>query len=221
AQGTAQPTAFVHTLLRAVETGEVSPLGTSDVLRSDARVICATAVDLRQAVAAGRFRPDLYHRLNGVTIFVPPLRNRRGDVPLLVRHLLGRYGAAELRVPHLIMEALCLSSWPGNVRELAQNLHAATVAASARGGTELTWLDFIPDLRLRETPPSEDEQQPPVKDIGERPSQDDVGEHQIVTALKHTGGNMNQAAAALGVSRSHLYELLRRFGLSAADFRGR
>ena len=109
-------------ILRALQDGTFQRLGGNETFQSDARVLCATNRDLERAIAAGGFREDLYHRLNVVTLQLPPLRERRDDIPLLVDYFLSRYArAAGIERPPLAqnaLDALVNYSWPGNVREL-------------------------------------------------------------------------------------------------------
>lgn len=109
-------------VLRAIDTGEVRPVGARRSLRFDVRIIAATNKDLRAEVEAGRFREDLYYRINVIEIRVPPLRERAGDVPILVRHFVDRFarelGRGELEIDPGVLDALERYPFPGNVREL-------------------------------------------------------------------------------------------------------
>jgi DNA-binding NtrC family response regulator len=121
-------------LLRILEEGEVRPLGDSTTRSVDVRVIAATARDLGEEVVSGRFREDLFHRLNVIRVDLPPLRDRKEDIPLLVEHL----GARMLQRPNLhpdASRALIQHDWPGNVRELENVLRACAVVAD---GGEIT-----------------------------------------------------------------------------------
>ena len=135
-------------LLRVLQEHEFERVGDTQTIRVDTRVIAASNRDLLEEVEAGRFREDLYYRLNVVTIYLPPLRERREDIPLLVGHFLRIYNEQNLRhVPHVqpkAMEMLCGYEWPGNVRELQNYVERAVVLAP---GDELT-CDLLPEAVL-------------------------------------------------------------------------
>ena len=120
-------------LLRVLQEGEIRRIGASEAIKVDVRVVAATNRDLRAELAAGRFREDLFFRLQVVTVRVPPLRERKGDIPLLVRHFLVRHGARLGRpVPRVapdVLEALEAYGFPGNVRELSHVVERAMLVA--------------------------------------------------------------------------------------------
>jgi DNA-binding NtrC family response regulator len=135
-------------LLRVLQEHEFERVGDTQTIRVDTRVIAASNRDLLEEIEAGRFREDLYYRLNVVTIYLPPLRERRDDIPLLVGHFLKIYNEQNLRhVPHVeprAMEAMTSYDWPGNVRELQNYVERAVVLAP---GDELT-CDLLPEAVL-------------------------------------------------------------------------
>jgi DNA-binding NtrC family response regulator len=139
-------------LLRVLQEYEFERVGDTQTIRVDTRVIAASNRDLLEEIEAGRFREDLYYRLNVVTIYLPPLRERREDIPLLVGHFLKIYNERNLRhVPHVepaAMEALVNYDWPGNVRELQNYVERAVVLAP---GDELT-SDLLPETVLGQKP---------------------------------------------------------------------
>jgi len=116
-------------ILRVLQDGEMRPVGGTDAIRVDVRLVCATNRDLEAEVKAGRFREDLYFRINVVTVRMPPLRDRAGDIPILVRHFLNkvakREGRAEASVSPEALDVLCRYGWPGNVRELENAIERA------------------------------------------------------------------------------------------------
>ncbi len=140
-------------LLRVLQDREFERVGDTHTIRVDTRVIAASNRDLLEEVGAGRFREDLYYRLNVVTVYLPPLRQRREDIPELVGHFLRIYNEQNNRhVPHVerkAMEALQAYDWPGNVRELQNYVERAVVLAP---GDELT-SDLLPEAVLGRTPP--------------------------------------------------------------------
>jgi two-component system response regulator PilR (NtrC family) len=206
------PPALQVALLRVIEEGEVRPVGSSQVVRADVRVVCACARDLEQEVQAGRFREDLYHRLNVVRIDIPPLRDRRDDIPMLCAHLLGRaQPRASLHrdaVPLLLQHA-----WPGNVRELDNILRAA---AALSDGSEIG-PELVAELLARRVARAP-AVAPPAGPLGEPTS---AG--RVAGLLKTLGAGWKSApelAAKLGVSvrtvNRDLEDLLRRDVVHAA-----
>lgn len=141
------PLATQAKLLRAIEQKEVLPVGANEPVRVEARVVAATNKDLLREVEAGRFREDLYYRLNVVSIPLPPLRDRREDIPALVEHLLARHAATlgkKIRgVTHEAMQILLACRWRGNVRELDNALQRAVILGE---GPMITPADLPPDL---------------------------------------------------------------------------
>ncbi|MGH9750789.1 MAG: sigma-54-dependent transcriptional regulator [Candidatus Polarisedimenticolia bacterium] len=189
-------------LLRVLETGEFERVGSSRTSRVNVRVISATNSDLRQEVSAGRFRQDLLFRLNTIEIQIPALRDRRDDVPLLAAHFLEQH-ARRYRKPvqgfdEGAMRALLSHGWPGNVRELD---HAVERAVLMTDGARIRAVD----LGLR----SGTDGAPRLEEM----SLEEVEAHLIRRTLQRHGGNVSQAAKALGLSRSALYRRLQRLGL--------
>ena len=197
-------------LLRVLQEREIERVGGTRPIKIDVRVIAATNVDVKQAVARGAFREDLYYRLNVVPIEVPPLRERIEDLPLLVEHFVRQYGQQfGKRVQGLSREALgalSLYRWPGNVREL-QNVVERCVVLADGPQIELNDLPLdvlIPDHRIRVRKAD----RLPLKDATE------AFEHQIVLrVLERVKGNTSEAARILGVHRNSLNRLLERWGL--------
>jgi DNA-binding NtrC family response regulator len=189
-------------LLRVLQEGEFERVGSSRSRRVDVRILAATNADVRAEVAAGRFREDLFFRLNTVEIHLPPLRERRDDIPLLAGHFLKQF-AARYRRPVTGfspdgMRALLGYSWPGNVRELAHAIERATLLAEGDAVTAA-------DLNFRaatDAAPKLDEM-----------SLEEVERALITKALARHEGNVSLAAQALGLSRSALYRRLQRHGL--------
>jgi len=197
-------------LLRALQEREVQPLGSTDTIKLSARVIAATNRDLRQEVAGGRFREDLYFRLRVLLIDIPPLCERREDIPLLVEHLVQRIAARTGRVIEgvstQVMERLYRHDFPGNVRELENILeHASVVCEGTR--IELTHLpadliDGAGTAALATTAP------------GEALDPLAHAEAEVVRkALDRAAGNRAEAARLLGVSRTTLWRKMRRLGI--------
>ena len=190
-------------LLRVLETGEFERVGSSRTRRVDVRVLSATNADLRQQVAAGRFRQDLLFRLNTIEVPVPPLRARREDIPLLAEHFLAqharRYGKRLAGLAAPALRALLEHAWPGNVRELD---HAVERAVLMARGESIQ----AADLALRGA------EDGPGRGLDEM-SLEEVEALLIRKALARFEGNVSRAAEALGLSRSALYRRLQRHGL--------
>lgn len=196
------PLAQQAKLLRVLETGEFQRVGSSRTKKVDVRILSATNSELDKAVAEGRFREDLYYRLNAVEILLPPLRERREDIPLLAAHFLGRagqkYGRPDLRLAPNAVEALMRHPWPGNVRELRHSVERAVLLAEGNEvGLEHLGLRQAPEGSLRL----------------ENMQLDDAERILIRKAISRNRGNVSRAAEDLGISRSALYRRLKRHGL--------
>jgi DNA-binding NtrC family response regulator len=189
-------------LLRVLETGEFERVGSSRTRRVDVRIISATNADLSQEVAAGRFRQDLFFRLNTVEIRVPPLRDRREDIAPLAAHFLAQHARHYRKcVPGFDTAALRLlteHAWPGNVRELDHAVERAVLMAQEQ-------VIRTADLSLRASAEGSSR----IEDM----SLEDVEAFLIKKAMARYDGNVSHAARALGLSRSALYRRLQRYGL--------
>jgi DNA-binding NtrC family response regulator len=199
------PLAVQAKLLRAIEQKEVLPVGANEPLRVEARVLAATNKDLLQEVEAGRFREDLYYRLNVVTILVPPLRERREDIPELVEHLLARHVAAlgkRIRgVTHEAMQLLLACRWRGNVRELDNALQRAVILGE---GPLITPADLPPDLTPVENDPAL------VDDLGEAVKR---FEKQQIERILRQHPDKKEAAKKLNMGLSSLYRRIAELGI--------
>jgi DNA-binding NtrC family response regulator len=226
-------------LLRALQEGEIDPVGARKPVRVDVRLISATNQNLIEQVKQGRFREDLYYRLNVFPISIPPLRTRRADIPDLARRFLARFSAEEgKRIRGLTAEAMAMLStydWPGNVRQLENALFRAVVLAD---GDELTVAEFPQiaahvdgfDVRVPPAPPpvGQREVQREIVRIEMRDPNaikllDENGdvhrlewleEKAIRFALSHYRGQMSEMARKLGIGRSTLYRKMKEYGLA-------
>ena len=186
-------------LLRVLQEREFVRLGGTRPVKADVRVIAATNRDLREAVAKGEFRDDLYYRLNVFDIHLPPLRQRREDIPGLAADLLREFTHNAGRVLDITpdgMDALLEYDWPGNVRELRNVIERATIVCED-GSIRRE------DLSLRSAPPAQVDSTD--LDVLER--------RMIARVMQETHGNKVQASRRLGISRMQLYSRLRKFGL--------
>jgi two-component system response regulator AtoC len=215
------PLAVQAKLLRALQDGEIQPVGSGRVEKVDVRIVACTNRDLTVEVREGRFREDLYYRLAVVELVVPPLRDRREDVPALAHEFALRYGerfgVEAVRLSPALVERLAAADWPGNVRQL-ENVVARMVAMS--GGGEIGPEAFQGTGSPEPAParPAED----PAAGDGARTlrEQIDALERSVIArTMTAVHGNQSEAARRLGISRNNLTERLRRYEI-AADFGG-
>jgi DNA-binding NtrC family response regulator len=186
-------------LLRALQEGEVRRVGANEPVQVAVRVVAATNKDLAAAVQAGRFREDLYYRLNVVTLRIPPLRDRREDIPLLLEHFAAKHGHPHAVVTPAARDLLVAWRWPGNVREL-ENVVARALALNPTGVIEP---DALPEaIRGRSAAPL------PSVAAGERPSLAELERRYAAQVLAEQGGNKTRAAEVLGIDRKTLYRIL-------------
>jgi DNA-binding NtrC family response regulator len=184
-------------LLHVLEEGVFARVGETVSRPTDARIVAATNADIRQLIGAGRFREDLFFRLNTVEIPLPPLRARRDDVPLLARHFLARFARPDGRTPSLSAgadRALEGYDWPGNVRELAHVMQRAVLLAKAQQIE-------VADLRLASGESAE---------RLDHLTLEQAERYVVRRAIESCGGDVAAAAAKLGVSRSALYRRLEK-----------
>ena len=192
-------------LLRVLQEEEVRPLGESKARRVNVRVLAATARDLEQEVQAGRFREDLFYRLNVLRVRVPPLRERRQDIPLLLDHFLASFatslGKPVRELTDDALEKLVAYAWPGNVRELENVIERAMILV--RGDSI-----GVRDLPANVTAPAEAPETGAAPEFLLRSARRDAETEAIRRALAATGGNRTHAARLLGIShRALLYKL--------------
>jgi DNA-binding NtrC family response regulator len=201
-------------LLRLIQDGEFYPIGETNPVKVDVRILAATNRKLESEVAAGRFRADLFWRLNVIPVELPPLRNRVSDIPRLCEHFVRRANEHHRRnvasVDHEALATLKRHHWPGNIRELENLIERLVIM---KGNGVLGVADLPPALR---TPPPREPA--PLQTIPELPADgtdlrailESVEDRMIAEALERTGGNKNRAAELLGLNRTTLVEKLRR-----------
>ena len=201
-------------LLRALQQGEIQRVGSDTPLIVDVRVIAATNRDLRAEVAAGRFREDLFYRLNVIGVEVPSLRERAEDIPLLATVFLERFSLLNRKeikgfTPQA-MDALLKYAWPGNVRELENAVERAAILCLGEYVTER-------ELPLAVARSAREEVAVSVLDAGEGPEEnmtlDEMEKAAILRTLQDTGDNKSEAARRLGITRATLHNKLRRYDL--------
>jgi two-component system, NtrC family, response regulator AtoC len=199
--------AFQTKLLRVLESRSLERVGGQESIAVDVRVVAATHRDLAALVAQDRFRQDLYFRLNVISIRLPPLRERPADIRVLAEHFVAELGREakrpRVRLSEEALARLCAYPWPGNVRELRNAIERAVVLAE---GEELGPDDFPPELE-----PSPDD---PVEAGGFHDQVEQFRRRIIGEALSQCSGNQTRAAQLLGLQRTYLSRLCRRYGLS-------
>ncbi len=194
-------------LLRALQEGEIQPVGSGKIERVDVRVVACTNRDLQAEARAGRFREDLYYRLAVVELVVPSLRERRADIPELAtefsRRCADRFGLTDLRLAPALVRRLADAEWPGNVRQLENAVFR--MAALSAGG------ELGPELF--EDAPQGDAPADPGDALPLRDQLDALERSLIARALQAAGGNQSEAARRLGMSRVTLIDRLKKYGL--------
>jgi transcriptional regulator with PAS, ATPase and Fis domain len=205
-------------LLRVLQEQEIEPLGSNKITKVDVRVIAATSHDLKQLVADGKFRSDLYYRLNVLPIALPPLRERRADLDALCEHLLEqiakRTGMPQRELAPCARAALAAYNWPGNVRELRNALEQAGMLTDNISLKAENFAAFLPIATEGALPSDHVDTTQPACAV--RPLAEAVAEVEsklIKSALDSTGGNKALAARMLGISRATLYQKIIDFGL--------
>ncbi|MBI3178324.1 MAG: sigma-54-dependent Fis family transcriptional regulator [Deltaproteobacteria bacterium] len=213
------PLAVQVKLLRFLQEREFKPVGASEIKRANVRVVSATHRDLEQEVARGRFREDLYYRLNVVPIMLPPLRERAGDVPLLANHYLRRFAAefgrrADSFSPETV-ELMAAYAWPGNVRELINRIQRMVVVSDEvvispstwyRSGTGLDGTSDADDTSLGFTDAK--------RRVIERFESAYLGD-----CLRRARGNVAQAARMARMDRKNFWMLMKRYRIDAGEYR--
>ena len=194
-------------LLRVLQEREFEPLGSTRTIRVDIRLITATHRDLESEAREGRFREDLFYRLNVVPVRIPPLRERKDDIPLLAEHFLRAYQEKHKAPMHGFLpktvDLLVRYDWPGNIRELENTVERAVLLCR---GEYVAPLDLPAALQIRE-------QELPKVVVPPGMSLDEVEKEVILQTLEEAGGNRTLAAQILGISRKTIQNKLKEYGL--------
>ena len=198
-------------VLRALQEGVITRIGSTKSLSVDVRVLAATNKDLAEEIAAGRFREDLYYRLNVVPIELPPLRERRDDIPALVAHfvsdLAGKAGVGARSVDDQALKLLCQRDWPGNIRELRNAVERLLILSRGKAVT--------PGDVARLLGGAAEAGEAPVPMDGTFESFKQDAERSFLSAkLREHDWNVSETARALHMPRSNLYKKIERYGLS-------
>jgi two-component system response regulator HupR/HoxA len=208
-------------LLRVLQDGEIRPIGSSDTLHVDVRVIAATNRNLRQEVEEGRFREDLFYRLRVVEIRLPALRERREDIPALAHHFLDsvspRMGRKLSGFSNAAMDRLVAFNWPGNVRELENEIERISALAGLEetiGADMLT--EYIRGAKTRPAPVADDT---PIDDWNLNRAVDGLKSRLIIESVREAGSK-TRAAERLGIPRQSLQKMMKRLGIRDEDIPG-
>ena len=218
------PLSFQPKLLRVLQEKEIRQVGVSDFVQVDVRLVCATNRDLKKEVEAGRFREDLYYRLDVVRMEVPPLRQRMEDVPLLAEHFRREFiaknpacGMQEISAE--VLEALAAFQWPGNIRQLANTIERACALGS---GPVMTLDDLTDEVagraaetvaRVEEGSDQETFQQMKSRRLAAMEST------YLERLLRQHQGNVTHSAEDAGMSRSAFQKLMQRYGIKSSEYR--
>jgi len=199
---------FQVKLLRVLQEGEFERVGGTETMRVDVRIVAATHQNLEKLIEDGKFREDLYYRLNVIRINLPALRERREDIPLLVRHFVNEFcdrnSRPPLKVHPKVLNALQQYSWRGNIRELRNRLESMVVYAS---GNELTVKDLPDDM-------APEKSEAPSVTMPAGTSLRDMEKELIRATLLKTNGNRAESARILGMGRKTLYRKLDEYDIS-------
>jgi DNA-binding NtrC family response regulator len=196
-------------LLRAIQEREVTPVGATESRKVDVRIIAATNRELEEEIRRGRFRSDLYYRLNVIQANLPPLRDRQEDIPLLARHFLTKLtpeGEEPRELSGEAMDALLAYDWPGNVRELENALERASVLSRGRE----IGVDALPSRVTERPKPRVVDDEAPAN-----PTMEVIERAYIQWVLEAEDGNKSRAAEVLGIDPSTLYRKINRYGIEA------
>ena len=199
-------------LLRVLQEGRFIPLGATREVKVNVRIIASSNIDLEKAIEEGKFRGDLYYRLNVVKITLPPLRERKEDIPILTEHLLKRFsqkGFSKETSPEAL-QALVRYNWPGNVRELENAIEYAITL----GQGEKIEVEDLP----RSVTMSREQGALPMKQTPLREAKAEFEKEYIVNLLKRNKGNVARSARMAKIARQNLHEKIKRYGLNHRSY---
>jgi len=215
-------------LLRFLQEGEIQPLGEQRPTKVDVRIIAATNTDLEEMVAQGKFREDLYYRLNVIRLRVPPLRERRSEIPTIVNyyvnHYAAKFGRQDVQIEPQAVDLMMVADWPGNVRQLCNEVQR--LVARAEDGVVITAEQLSPELRRMSSPMAPASVTPialggsaatvPLQNVTLAEALAEVERRMIAAALRKHNGNISRAARELGLTRRGLYLKLDRLDMTAS-----
>jgi two-component system response regulator HydG len=197
-------------LLRVIQQREIQRVGSDRALYVDVRILAATNKDLPHEVEAGRFREDLYHRLNVMRLDVPPLNEREGDIPLLAEHFLKTFAKRNRKtltgLTPQAMDLLQKYSWPGHVRELENVIERAVILATG---------EYVSERELPLALQQEREVSGQAPEVPQSGNLEEIEKQAVLNTLEQTGGNKSQAARILGITRATLHKKLKKYDLNS------
>jgi DNA-binding NtrC family response regulator/tetratricopeptide (TPR) repeat protein len=219
-------------LLRFLQEGEIQPLGEQKPIQIDVRIIAATNTDLEELVAQGKFREDLYYRLNVIRLRVPPLRERRSEIPTMVNYYINHYsskfGRHDIQITPQAVDLLMVADWPGNVRQLCNEVQR--IVARGENGTLITPEQLSPELRqmgVPTVPPSSvsvmgttatgRSEVVPIENVSLAEALEEVERRMIGDAMRRHKGNISRVARELGLTRRGLYLKLDRYNMKERE----
>lgn len=204
------PLELQSAILRAIETGRIVPVGSSKEIEVDFRLLAATNKNLAEEVKEGRFRQDLYYRLNVIALDIPALRERKEDILPLARFFLSRRCSESQRISRTAARTLLAYHWPGNVRELANAMEHARLLCQ----TDIIAPEHLPPpIRKTAAKATEEKDKEGIMENMDIKTLEESEIDSIRKALEKTGGNRTRAASLLGITRRGLIYKLKRFGL--------
>jgi DNA-binding NtrC family response regulator len=211
-------------LLRVLQERVFTPVGSNREIRCDVRIVAATNRDLEAMIAEGRFRQDLFYRLNVMPVELPPLRDRIDDIPILVSHFIRKFNDLHLRTGTLreitgiredALLALKSHAWPGNIRELENLIERAFVLENS---SQIS-LGALPESVLPRGRANRNMTSAEVTGLGDFNDQKEAFEREfIVSALRRFDGRINQTVAHAGIPKNTLLRKIRKYGLNPADY---
>lgn len=200
-------------LLRFLQEKEIKPVGSNNIIKVDVRILSATNADLRSEVINGRFREDLFYRISGIEMNIPPLRERPYDIPILIKHFIKKYSLQNSKNIEFIendaLKILKDRNWSGNVRELENIIEHAVIVENKKNISKNTILEILPKKNSKYLLPEENES----SEINLSKAVAEFEKNHIIKILDKNNNNKVKTAKMLGVSRSVLYDKIDKYGI--------
>lgn len=201
-------------LLRVIQEGTFTPVGDTKPRKVDVRILAATHRNLPQMIAEGKFREDLYYRLNVINIMTPALRQRREDIPVLIKHFMARRNEPESKLSEKLLSVLASYNWPGNVRQLENEIERLVLLSA--GEAEISERYLSPAIQASlggAATPAQNPDSPQITTNNLKQAIETVERQMIAQVLKATAGNKSEASRLLGISRSSLIQKVQEYNL--------
>jgi Nif-specific regulatory protein len=206
-------------LLRVLQTGDYSRVGSTEIKHCEVRIVAAASQNLQKIISEGRFREELYYRLNVIDLFIPPLRERKCDIPILIRHFLDKYGKLynkmSLRLSKEAETTLLLHDFPGNIRELENIIQRAVVLAE---GEVINSSCFPANVIQKGGPASDPDRNSSFKDAKRR-AVDAFEREYLAECLRSAGGNISRAAKCAGMDVKNFHVKIRKYRINPTSFK--